>query len=140
MTLSDDELIQAAQAARKHAYAPYSNFAVGAALQTKSGELFTGVNVENASYGLTLCAERSAVVSAVSAGHQDFSVIAVVADTKGPVSPCGACRQVLSEFGLEWRVILSNTKNEAQELTVGDLLPGAFDKRELDKFQKKGND
>ncbi|MDF1663644.1 MAG: cytidine deaminase [Planctomycetota bacterium] len=139
MTLSDDELVEAARAARNHAYAPYSKFAVGAALQTKSGQVFTGVNVENASFGLTLCAERSAIVSAVSAGQQDFSEIAVVADTDGPVSPCGACRQVLAEFGLDWRVILSNMKDKSRELSVGDLLPGAFVKSELDNFHKKGD-
>lgn len=139
MTQSDDELIEAARSARQNAYAPYSKFAVGAALKTKSGKVFTGVNVENASFGLTLCAERSAIVSAVSAGEQEFSSIAVVADTDGPVSPCGACRQVLAEFGLEWRVLLSNLNGHNQELKVGDLLPGAFVKSELDNFHKKGD-
>ena len=92
-------LVPAAMAARQHAHAPYSNFRVGAAVATLDGRVFTGCNVENLSYGLTICAERNAVFAAVAAGVREFDAIAIVADTREPVSPCGACRQVLAEFG-----------------------------------------
>jgi len=125
--LTDAELIAAARRAREQAYVPYSHFPVGAALLTEDGTLYTGCNIENASYGLTNCAERTAVFKAVSEGHRRFSAIAVVADTSGPVSPCGACRQVLSEFGgPNARVILTNLKGDVAATSVGDLLPGAF--------------
>src|SRR5688572_3369116 len=92
-------LISAAISARLQAYAPYSNFQVGAALLGKDGSIFTGCNVENLSYGLTICAERNAICAAVAAGVREFEAIAIVADTREPVSPCGACRQVMAEFG-----------------------------------------
>src|SRR6188474_2448869 len=103
----EDQLISAAIAARLEAHAPYSNFKVGAALLAKDGRVFTGCNVENLSYGLTMCAERVAIGAAVAAGVRDFQGVAVVADTGVPISPCGACRQVLSEFGV-LQVILAN--------------------------------
>jgi cytidine deaminase len=140
MNSRDTELVELALQVREKAYAPYSKFLVGAALRAVSGRSFLGVNVENASYGLTMCAERSAIVSAVSAGETQFEAIAIVADTEGAVSPCGACRQVLAEFGLNWRVILSNLKGDQKEYLVSDLLPGAFEKSDLDKSTQKGND
>ncbi|MDK1081536.1 MAG: cytidine deaminase [Anaerolineae bacterium] len=118
-------LIDQAKAARRSAYAPYSKYLVGAALRTKSGKVFTGVNVENAAYPSSMCAERNAVFKAVSEGERKFASIAVV--TKNGGSPCGACRQVLSEFGLDTIVLIADEEGKLlQETTVNDLLPGAF--------------
>ena len=116
-------LIQSAWDARENAYAPYSKFAVGAALLTADGRVFTGCNVENLSYGLTICAERVAIGSAVAAGVKNLTMLAVVADTDVPVSPCGACRQVMAEFGIE-RVFLAN-RMQTIEFELSDLLPRA---------------
>jgi cytidine deaminase len=128
LPLTDEErrsLINLANKARRHAYAPYSHYPVGAALRTKSGKVFTGVNVENAAYPTTMCAERIAVFKAVSEGERAFEAIAVVTDNGG--SPCGSCRQVLSEFGQDTIVLIANGKGELlQETTVRALLPGAF--------------
>ena len=125
-------LIQAAIEARKWAYAPYSNFPVGAALLTSSGRIYDGVNVENAAYPTTICAERVAVFKAVSEGEREFEVIAVVTDNGG--TPCGGCRQVLAEFGLETVVLIANGAGKLlQEITVNDLLPGAFTPDKLGK-------
>jgi cytidine deaminase len=125
-------LIDLALEARRRAYAPYSKYSVGAALRTRSGKLFTGVNVENAAYPHTICAERTAVVKAVSEGERDFEVIAVVTANGG--KPCGGCRQVLAEFGLDTLVLIANEKGElVDEMTVGDLLPGAFTPDKLGK-------
>jgi cytidine deaminase len=118
-----DTLIGAAWQAREMAYAPYSNFAVGAALLAKDGRIFTGCNVENISYGLTNCAERVAIGAAVAAGVREFLAVAVVADTGVPISPCGACRQVLAEFYVP-RVMLAN-RSERLEFTLEQLLPRA---------------
>jgi cytidine deaminase len=119
------QLIELANEARRRAYAPYSNYPVGAALRTKSGRVYTGVNIENAAYPTSICAERVAVFKAVSEGERDFEVIAVVTDNGG--SPCGSCRQVLSEFGLDTLVLIADGKNKlVQEITVRDLLPEAF--------------
>lgn len=115
-------LIDAAIEARLAAYAPYSNFQVGAALLCESGALFTGCNVENLSFGLTICAERNAIFAAVAAGQQKFRAIAVAADTEEAISPCGACRQVMCEFG-DFPVILTNLQSKVVESTVGELLP-----------------
>jgi len=122
------KLIQISGEQRKNAHCPYSKFHVGAALLTESGEIFRGSNVENASYGLTICAERSAIVSAVSNGHKKFLGIAISTDLKESFgSPCGACRQVLAEFGLDWPVYLVNPhKGTHEESTVGYFLPKAF--------------
>lgn len=116
-------LLDAAWGARDAAYAPYSNFAVGAALLAEDGRVFVGCNVENISYGLTNCAERVAIGAAVAAGVRRFSAVVVVADTGVPISPCGACRQVLAEFGVE-RVILAN-RSEHLEFRLDELLPRA---------------
>ena len=117
------ELISAAWAAREQAYAPYSNFQVGAAVLTKRGDIFTGCNVENLSYGLTICAERVAIGTMIAAGKRNISRIVVVADTDQPVSPCGACRQVMAEFG-DFSVLLV-CKHSQLEMTLGELLPRA---------------
>lgn len=127
-----DQLIEEAKKGRAQAYVPYSKFKVGAALLTKEGKVIRGANIENASYGLTNCAERTAIFKAVSENERSFSAIAVVADTEGPVSPCGACRQVLSEFcDPDMPVYLSNLKGDIMETTVGKLLPHSFSKRDL---------
>jgi cytidine deaminase len=126
--LSDEErraLIDLALEARRRAYAPYSNYAVGAALRTKSGRIFTGCNVENAAYPTGMCAERVAVFKAVSEGEREFEVIAVATSNGG--SPCGSCRQVLAEFGLDTLVLIADGRGRlVQETTVAGLLPGAF--------------
>ncbi len=120
---TDDELIAAAWEARDNAYAPYSNFHVGAALMASDGSIFPGCNVENISYGLTNCAERVAIGAAVVAGVQSFEKVVVVADTAQPISPCGACRQVLAEFGVK-SVILAN-RTERLVFSLEELLPRA---------------
>jgi len=124
-------LIQAAIEARKNAYAPYSRFKVGAAVLTREGKIFTGCNVENASYGLSMCAERVAIFKAVSEGYKNFIAIAVVADTDDPVKPCGACRQVMAEFG-NFDVVMSNLKGDLKIMKVSELLPEAFSPNDLE--------
>jgi len=124
-TISDEKLVELAIAARAKAYASYSNFAVGAALLSEDGTVFLGCNVENLSYGLTICAERVALGAAVVAGHRRFSCIAVVADTRQPVSPCGACRQVLAEFTPDLRFLLATTDGKREVFSLADLLPRA---------------
>lgn len=121
------KLVETALEARTRAYAPYSSFKVGAALIDESGEVHTGSNVENGSYGLSNCAERSAIFSAVSNGMKTISAIAVVADTTKPVSPCGACRQVISEFSNDnTAIILANTRKEYLVTNMDKLLPYQF--------------
>ena len=120
-----DRLVEAARAAQHHAHCPYSRFRVGAALETGDGRVFVGSNVENASYGLTICAERAAVVSAVSAGARNFRRIVIASDSEPPAPPCGACRQVLAEFGLEL-VVESVGPTQARRWTLRELLPDAF--------------
>jgi cytidine deaminase len=129
--VTDDQLIAAARRAREAAYVPYSHFPVGAALLAADGTLFSGCNIENASFGLTNCAERTALFKMASEGHRRFQAIAIVADTDGPCSPCGACRQVMSEFGPDARVILTNLRGETHVTTVRELLPGAFTPEDL---------
>lgn len=119
-----EELITLGEEARDRAHAPYSGFAVGAAIRAKSGRVYTGCNVENACYGLTACAERVAVFSAVAAGERQFDALAVVSETLAP--PCGACRQVLVEFGLDIQVIVADVAGGRQLYSVRDLLPVAF--------------
>jgi len=126
---TSDELLQHARAAREHAYAPYSGFLVGAAVHSRDGRIFTGANVESASYGLTTCAERSALCAAVAAGCRpgDLVRIAVIGDTDGPISPCGACRQLIRELGGEdIDVTLANLAGDVRHTSAGQLLPGAF--------------
>jgi cytidine deaminase len=132
--MEEKQLVQEAFSAREMAYVPYSNFKVGAALLAKDGTVYRGCNIENAGYSLTNCAERTAIFKAVSEGVKEFSKLVVIGDTEGPISPCGACRQVISEFcdpGME--VILTNLKGVTQRTTVQELLPGAFSPRDLDK-------
>ena len=117
------DLIAAAASAQKLAYAPYSDFQVGAALATKTGQIFTGCNVENVSLGLTICAERSAIATAVANGVRDFVAIAVVTSGKKPAIPCGACRQVLAEFAPKIKVVSATIGGEVQEFDLAELLP-----------------
>ena len=127
--MEHEDLIAKAMEAREKAHAPYSQFAVGAALLAKSGRVYTGCNVENASYGLSICAERTAVFKAVSEGERDFEAIAVVTD-KG-VTPCGACRQVLMEFGEDIRVIVADEAGGYRVFGLQELLPEAFNSEDL---------
>jgi cytidine deaminase len=124
-------LLDAARAVRLNAHAAFSNFKVGAALETADGRIITGCNVENATYGLTVCAERVAVFKAISEGYREFRRVAIVADTKDPTPPCGACRQILWEFGGDLEVILANLDEEKARYRLRDLLPHPFDARLL---------
>ena len=124
-----ENLIAKAMEARGKAYAPYSHFAVGAALLARSGRVYTGCNVENASYGLSICAERTAVFKAVSEGERDFEAIAVV--TEKGVTPCGACRQVLMEFGEDMQVIVADDAGRYRVFGLQELLPEAFNPEDL---------
>jgi cytidine deaminase len=123
----DDALTKAALEARAHAHAPYSHFRVGAALEDASGKIHTGVNVENATYGLTVCAERVAVFKAISEGARKFTRIAVAADTEALTPPCGACRQILWEFCGDIPVVLVNPRGKSETLSLKELFPRAFD-------------
>ena len=123
--MNRESLVQAAIEARRNAHAPYSNFPVGAAIECSGGTVFTGCNVENLSFGLTMCAERVAVGAAVAAGHRDFLCVAVVAETNVPISPCGACRQVLAEFHPSLQILSANLKGQIEEFSLADLLPRA---------------
>jgi len=123
--LETQKLMDCAIKARENAYSPYSHFAVGAALLCEDGTLYEGCNIENASYGLTNCAERTAIFKAVSEGHTKFKALAVVADTEGPCAPCGACRQVISEFDIP-QIILANLKGNYRVLDLDELLPFRF--------------
>lgn len=126
------QLMELAKEAREHAYVPYSQFKVGAAVLTKDGRTFTGCNIENSSYPLTNCAERTAIFKAVSEGAIEIEAIAVIGNTTGPISPCGACRQVMIEFSdANTPVYLTNLQGEVEETTVSALLPGAFTKEDL---------
>ncbi len=125
-----EKALSSALEVRKNAYAPYSNFAVGAAIVTKDGTIFTGVNVENSSFGATNCAERTALFSAVTAGYRDFEAIFIASNLNGKaVFPCGICRQVLADFNPQMRVILVNseTKKVEQDLLLSDIFPGVFE-------------
>ena len=124
------QLITAARAARESAYAPYSKFAVGAAVLCSNGQIYSGCNIENASYGLTNCAERTAIFKAVSEGQRTFAAIAIIADTKKPCAPCGACRQVIAEFSIPV-ILLANIAGEELHLTLAEILPYAFEQTDL---------
>jgi cytidine deaminase len=134
MTVEPKQLIDEAIAASKQAHVPYSHFHVGAALLTTDGRIYRGCNIENASYGLTNCAERTAIFKAVSEGDKQFSAIAVVGDTDGPISPCGACRQVLAEFCDDHtQIILANLKGDFVITNINEILPGYFSSKDLQK-------
>lgn len=125
--MTDKELVKTAIEAKEKAYAPYSHFKVGAAIQTRDGKVYTGVNVENASFGATCCAERTAVFKAVTEGEREFDAIAIAGDSESFVYPCGICRQVLSEFGgRDLRVLCSDGKGDFRVHTLEQLLPEAF--------------
>ncbi len=136
MNESDEQLIETATAARMRSVAPFSNFKVGAALQTKAGKVFTGCNIESASYGLTVCAERVAIWKALSEGERDFTDLVVVADTETLTPPCGTCRQIIWEFAKHAKIVLANLRGQREEVSIKDLLPRAFDAR----FLKEASD
>ncbi len=131
MSDSDNQLIETAKAARLQSVAPFSNFLVGAALQTKAGKVYTGCNIESASYGLTVCAERVAIWKALSEGEREFTDLVVVADTEALTPPCGTCRQIIWEFAKHARIVLVNLRGRREEVSIKDLLPRAFDARFL---------
>jgi len=124
--MTDGELVERAREAMERAYAPYSRFRVGAALLTKNGNLYLGCNVENASSGLTVCAERVAIGNAVSDGEKRFEAMAIATDSEQFITPCGACRQVIWEFAKELRIILSNARGEAKITHISELFPSPF--------------
>ena len=128
--LEDRELVALAAEARSNAHAPYSHYKAGAALLTSSGMVYTGCNVENAAYGLTICAEQVAVVKAVSDGESDFVAVAVVTENGG--TPCGACRQVLNEFGPDMRILVADASGEYRVYGLRDLLPDSFGPSQLE--------
>lgn len=130
------ELMKIARKARQNAYAPYSHFAVGAALLAESGRVYTGCNIENASYGLTCCAERNAIFAAVGAGERRFKMLAVAADSHEPVAPCGACRQVIAEFGIPL-VVMGDLKEEIKIMTAEELLPYGFGQESMNNKGEK---
>ena len=125
------KLIKEAEKARKRAYTPYSKFKVGAAVLSSDGKIFSGCNIENASFGMSVCAERVAIFKAISEGSTKFKAIAVIGDTDKPCSPCGACRQVISEFGEEILLVMANLKGDVKIKKIGELLPEAFGKKDL---------
>jgi cytidine deaminase len=124
-------LIETATRARLQSVAPFSNFLVGAAIETKEGKVYTGCNVESASYGLTVCAERVAIWKALSEGERDFTALAIVADTETLTPPCGTCRQIIWEFSKHATIVLSNLRGQTQTVSITELLPRAFDARFL---------
>lgn len=136
--MNEKQLIDAAKKARNNAYVPYSSFSVGAAVLTEDGTTYTGSNIENASYSLTICAERVALFNAYAAGNKKIKALAVIGNTKEPISPCGACRQVMVELCLpNTVVILANMCGMIQKKTVSELLPGAFTAEELNEKRKR---
>ena len=128
--MTDKELIETARKYRENSYSPYSHFKVGAAVLTKDGKVYGGCNIENSSYGLTNCAERTAIFKAVSEGEREFAALAVIADTDGPCSPCGACRQVIADFRIP-RIIMANLRGEVKVVTLSELLPFAFSDKDI---------
>ena len=125
---NEQELIDAARSARERAFAPYSNFRVGAAVRTKSGKVFSGCNIENATLGLTICAERVAILKGVSEGEREFDTIAVVTDTEKLTPPCGPCRQIIWEFCGDIPIVLVNLKGKIERTTTHSLFPHPFDR------------
>uniref|UniRef100_A0A0N5B6S5 Cytidine deaminase n=1 Tax=Strongyloides papillosus TaxID=174720 RepID=A0A0N5B6S5_STREA len=136
-TVGDSELIKASVDVMKNSYSPYSKFPVGAALLTNCGRIITGANVENASYGGTICAERSAFVSAVSQGYKDFTCIAISTNLASPASPCGMCRQFMVEFGNIKVILHSASTNSIETVELRDLLPKAFTPKSLTTYNEE---
>jgi len=136
--MEEKKLIEAAVKVMEYAYAPYSGYKVGAALLGKSGRIYTGCNVENASYGATICAERTAAVKAVSEGETEFEMLAVAVDGDRPGSPCGICRQFLAEFGTDLRLILVNLRGDLIRARLDEYLPRVFDQKCLKKGDRDG--
>ena len=136
LTQPDLALLAFAREAQEKAYAPYSSFRVGAAVYA-DGEIFQGVNIENAAYGSTLCAERAALAAAITAGYHDISAVAIVGDSEAPTVPCGACRQFLAEFNPDMRVIMGGATDEVMVMTLEELLPEAFVRGYLDQDETK---
>lgn len=136
MDAETKELWQAAVNVRQNAYTPYSHFKVGAAVLAASGKIYCGCNIENASYGLTCCAERNAIFAAVCAGERDFKALCVVADGDKPVAPCGACRQVIAEFGIP-KIVMSNLQGDIKIMTAEELLPYSFNAASMDEKGEK---
>jgi cytidine deaminase len=134
---SENELIKTATEARLRSVAPFSKFMVGAALRTKDGKVFTGCNVESASYGLTVCAERVAIWKALSEGERDFTDLVIVADTEQLTPPCGTCRQIIWEFAKHAKIVLANLRGQTEEADIGHLLPKAFDARFLKEASRQ---
>ena len=130
MTETDKKLLTEAKRVREFAYCPYSNFAVGAAVLGASGEIYGGCNVENASYSVTNCAERTAIYNAISSGEEDILALAVVAESAQPVPPCGACRQVIAEMRIP-HILMANLAGDVKEMTLSELLPDAFSGEEI---------
>ncbi len=128
-----DELFKAALEVQKNAYVPYSDFPLGAAVLTEKGEIYTGANIENASFGLTNCAERSAIFNAVSHGQKDIKALLLVSSTEKPVTPCGACRQVIKEFADDIEVVMMTNKGKEITMTSSELLPGAFAEEDMEE-------
>ena len=135
--MSEDDLIQIAKEARLRSVAPFSNFLVGAALRTKAGKVFTGCNVESASYGLTVCAERVAIWKGLSEGERDFTELVIAVDTETLTPPCGTCRQIIWEYAKHARIVLCNLHGQCEELSIKELLPRAFDARFLKDASNK---
>ncbi len=129
--MTDEKLLILAREALKHSFSPYSKFRVGAALLAKSGKVYTGCNIENSSFSLTICAERTALFKAISEGETDFSKILIVSDADDFITPCGACRQVISDLAGAVEIILTNARGEMQHKNVSDLLPFAFGQASL---------
>lgn len=133
-TLDTNQLIAEAKKAREKAYVPYSNFKVGAALLAENGTIYHGCNIENAAYSMCVCAERTAIFQAVAEGNRAFRALAVTADTDGPVSPCGACRQVIAELcPPHMEIYLTNLQGNVKKVTIEQLLPGAFTAEDLNE-------
>jgi cytidine deaminase len=132
-----NQLIETAKAARLKSVAPFSKFLVGAAVKTKAGKVYTGCNIESASYGLTVCGERVAIWKALSEGEREFTELAIVADTESLTPPCGTCRQIIHEFCGDATIVLGNLQGETETCTIDELLPRAFDARFLSGAAKK---
>ncbi len=133
MKKENKELVEQAREARTKALAPYSKFKVGAALRTKDGKVYSGINVESSSYGLTICAERVALFKALSEGEREFDTLAIVTDSDELCPPCGACRQVLWDYAPNLKIVLSNLKGKTEEYELRELFPAAFDQSFLEK-------